>query len=417
MRIRNGTSVSSLGSFASIGTCRRLPRTLQHGTSSGVISRRNYQPGIYAADFPRPSFDNVPTYEEARILSSKIKSTPRPTKPLRVVIIGAGLAGLSAAKYLTDAGHQVSVLEGRDVLGGKVAAWKDSEGDWYETGLHIFFGAYPNMMNLFKELDIEDRLQWKEHSMIFAMPDSPGEFSRFDFPNIPAPWNGLIAILRNNRMLTWTEKIQFGIGLLPAIVLGQKYCEEQDDISVADWMRKQGVPDRVTREICISMSKALSFIGPEELSMTVFLTALNRFLQETNGSKMAFLDGAPPERLCQPMVDYFTQRGGELKMSSRIRRINVDGEGAVTSLSLTDGTEVTGDLYISAAPVDVMKLMMPEQWKDLPEFCKLQGLVGVPVINVHIWFDRKLTTVDALLFSRSKLLSVYADMSRTCRVS
>jgi hypothetical protein len=32
-----------------------------------------------------------------------------------------------------------------------------------ETGLHIFFGAYPNMMNLFKELDIEDRLQWKEH--------------------------------------------------------------------------------------------------------------------------------------------------------------------------------------------------------------------------------------------------------------
>jgi len=29
-----------------------------------------------------------------------------------------------------------------------------------------------------QELNIEDRLQWKEHSMIFAMPDSPGEFSR-----------------------------------------------------------------------------------------------------------------------------------------------------------------------------------------------------------------------------------------------
>ncbi len=32
----------------------------------------------------------------------------------------------------------------------QVAAWKDKDGDWYETGLHIFFGAYPNMMNLFK---------------------------------------------------------------------------------------------------------------------------------------------------------------------------------------------------------------------------------------------------------------------------
>ena len=57
-------------------------------------------------------------------------------------------------------------------------------------------GAYPNMMNIFRELNIEDRLQWKEHSMIFAMPDSPGEFSRFDFPDVPAPLNGIIAILR-----------------------------------------------------------------------------------------------------------------------------------------------------------------------------------------------------------------------------
>ena len=57
----------------------------------------------------------------------------------------------------------------RDVLGGKVSAWQDKDGDWIETGLHIFFGAYPNMMNLFAELGIHDRLQWKIHQMIFAM--------------------------------------------------------------------------------------------------------------------------------------------------------------------------------------------------------------------------------------------------------
>lgn len=52
-------------------------------------------------------------------------------------------------------------------------------------------GAYPNVQNLFGELGINDRLQWKEHSMIFAMPDKPGEFSRFDFPEfLPAPLNG-----------------------------------------------------------------------------------------------------------------------------------------------------------------------------------------------------------------------------------
>ena len=87
---------------------------------------------------------------------------------MRVAIAGAGLAGLSCAKYLADAGHTPFVYEARNVLGGKVAAWKDDDGDWYETGLHIFFGAYPNMLQLFKELDIEDRLQWKSHSMIWV---------------------------------------------------------------------------------------------------------------------------------------------------------------------------------------------------------------------------------------------------------
>ena len=130
-----------------------------------------------------------------------------------------------------------------------MAAWKDEDGDWYETGLHIFFGAYPNMMNMLKELGIEDRMQWKEHSMIFAMPNLPGEFSRFDFPNIPAPFNGIWAILRNNEMLTWGEKIQFAIGLLPAIIGGQKYVTEQDKLSVSEWMKKQNVPSRVNDEV------------------------------------------------------------------------------------------------------------------------------------------------------------------------
>ena len=76
---------------------------------------------------------------------------------------------MAAAKYLADAGHKPIVYEARDVLGGKVSAWQDEDGDWIETGLHIFFGAYPNMMNLFAELGIHDRLQWKIHQMIFAM--------------------------------------------------------------------------------------------------------------------------------------------------------------------------------------------------------------------------------------------------------
>ena len=47
----------------------------------------------------------------------------------------------------------------------------------------------------------------------------------------------------------------------------------------------------------------------------------------------------------------------------------------------------------------------------------MDELEGIPVINLHMWFDKKLNNVDHLCFSRSPLLSVYADMSVTCKVS
>jgi 15-cis-phytoene desaturase len=339
---------------------------------------------------------------------------------MRVAIAGAGLAGLSCAKYLTDAGYTPIVLERRDVVGGKVAAWQDADGDWYETGLHIFFGAYPNMLQLFKELNIEDRLQWKEHTMIFNQPDVPGTYSRFDFPDLPAPLNGIVAILRNNDMLTWPEKIRFGLGLLPAIIQGQSYVEQMDKYSWREWLQKQKIPLRVEKEVFIAMSKALNFIGPEEISATVLLTALNRFLQEKNGSKMAFLDGSPTERLCQPLIDYISERGGEVRLNAPLKEILLNADHTVKGFLLRglDGAadEVfTADLYVSAIPVDPLKSILPTPWQQMEFFQKLEGLEGVPVINLHLWFDRKITKIDHLLFSRSPLLSVYADMSNTCR--
>ncbi|GJQ15187.1 hypothetical protein GpartN1_g6978.t1 [Galdieria partita] len=344
----------------------------------------------------------------------------------KVLIAGAGLAGLSCAKYLTDKGVEAVVIESRNVLGGKVAAWQDKDGDWYETGLHIFFGAYPNMLQLLRELDIYDRLQWKEHSMIFNNKANSQEisglnrasYSKFAFPKIPAPINGILAILLSD-MLTWKEKLLFARGLIPAIISGQDYIEACDKHSWTEWLIQQNIPTRVNDEIFIAMSKALNFINPEEISAMVILTALNRFLRETNGSKMAFLDGNPPERLCRPIVDAIEARGGSVWMKHPLRRIETAQDGTVASFivgnSLGKTESWSADAYVSALPVDILKMLMPPSWKSVEFFSQLSFLRGVPVINIHLWFDRKLTDVDHLLFSRSNLLSVYADMSNTCR--
>jgi 15-cis-phytoene desaturase len=183
-------------SSASWTTPTRLPSRRRRRASAsvrhrGVARGRDASPLVVApraSDYPAPELD-VPSnanYQDAKALSAKLRRNVADVgashAPKRVVVVGGGLAGLSCAKYLADAGHVPVVLERGDVLGGKVSARRDEDGDWIETGLHIFFGAYPNMMNLFDELGIGDRLQWKEHAMTFAMKDFPGEFTKFNFP-------------------------------------------------------------------------------------------------------------------------------------------------------------------------------------------------------------------------------------------
>merc|ERR1719217_1656547 len=270
-------------------------------------------------------------------------------------------------------------------------------------------------MNLFKELDIEDRLQWKVHKMIFAMQELPGEFTTFDFiPGIPAPFNFGLAILLNQKMLTLGEKLQTAPPLLPMLVEGQAFIDAQDELSVLEFMRKYGMPERINEEVFISMAKALDFIDPDKLSMAVVLTAMNRFLNEDDGLQMAFLDGNQPDRLCAPMAEHVKARGGEIRTSAPVKEIVTNDDGTVAGLAMRDGTTVTADEYVSAVPVDIFRRMMPEKWQQMPYFRQADQLEGIPVINLHMWFDRKLQAVDHLCFSRSPLLSVYADMSVTC---
>ncbi|KAK6914604.1 hypothetical protein RJ641_019721 [Dillenia turbinata] len=231
-----------------------------------------------------------------------------------------------------------------------------------ETGMrraYIFFvvGAYPNIQKLFGKLGINDRLQWKEHSMIFAMPNKPGEFSRFDFPE-----------RRFSLLLDCCQQCLEG-----RLMLRLRMQRKEKDTTITP-MKLVFSCDEVCRTellmgCYIAMSKALNFINPDELSIC-----------EKHGSKMAFLDG--------------------------IQKIEVNTNRTVRHLVLINGDVIEGDASVIATPVDILKLLLPDDWKEMAYFKKLEKLVefllSISTYDTTCRFDRKLkNTYDHLFFSRS----------------
>ena len=76
------------------------------------------------------------------------------SEPKRIVVIGAGWAGLAATSHLAKQGYDVTLLEAAPYPGGLVAGWS-AEGKSVEGGIHGFWYPYHNIFNRVKELEIQ----------------------------------------------------------------------------------------------------------------------------------------------------------------------------------------------------------------------------------------------------------------------
>ncbi|XP_029440365.1 L-amino-acid oxidase [Rhinatrema bivittatum] len=87
-----------------------------------------------ASDDPLDRCFQDPDYKE--LLGIAAHGLGRTTKPKRVVIVGAGIAGLTAAKVLQDAGHEIYLLEASNRVGGRMRTFRNESAGW-----HVELGA------------------------------------------------------------------------------------------------------------------------------------------------------------------------------------------------------------------------------------------------------------------------------------
>jgi zeta-carotene desaturase len=356
---------------------------------------------------------------------------------MRVAIAGAGLAGMTTAVDLVDAGHFVEIFESRPFVGGKVGSWVDPDGNHVEMGLHVFFGCYYNLFALMKKVGAFDDLLLKEHVHTFINRGGETGSLDFRFP-VGAPLHGLKAFFTTSQ-LSVQDKIQNSIALgTSPIVRGlidfdgaMKTIRDLDKVSFADWFRRQGGNQNSLKRMWNPIAYALGFIDTENISARCMLTIFQFFASKTEASVMRMLAGSPNEYLHKPIVEYLEKKGAKIYTRRRVREIQFEEgeETRVTGLVVANGEteeKIIADAYVFACDVPGIQKILPPAWRKWSEFDNIYKLDAVPVATVQLRFDGWVTEledeakrkqlshavgIDNLLYSADADFSCFADLA------
>jgi protoporphyrinogen oxidase len=141
---------------------------------------------------------------------------------MRVAVVGGGVAGLTAAYRLLQAGHQVAVFEAAPELGGLVRTF-DAGGEPLECFYHHLFTTDTKIVQLIEELGMGDRLVWRD--------------SKVGFYRGGRIWNFVTPMdLLRFKPLPLIDRVRLGLAGL--YLRRQDDWHRYEDITAWEWIRR-----------------------------------------------------------------------------------------------------------------------------------------------------------------------------------
>ncbi|KAA6422035.1 MAG: zeta-carotene desaturase [Trebouxia sp. A1-2] len=386
-------------------------------------------------------------------LKSLFPSEPKVAKDapkLKVAIVGSGLAGMSTAVELLDQGYEVDIYEQRPFIGGKVASYRDKDGNHVEMGLHVFFGCYHNLFRLMAKCGVLENLLLKEHTHTFV--NTGGDVKKLDFrffagnKKIGAPFHGLKAFFTTGQLNVLDKAANsLALGTSPIVRAlvdpegGMRSVRALDNVSFTDWFKSHGGSEGSIRRMWDPIAYALGFLNCDQISARCMLSIFQFFATKTDASVLRMLNGSPDERLLKPIAEYITSKGGRIHTRLGCKEVlyedDAEGKTKVTGLRLARaGKEqiAKADAYIAALDVPGAKRLIPEAWRRHKEFDNIHKLDGVAVITVQLRYNGWITEMqdsekarttsqgssglDNLLYSADADFSCFADLAVTSPV-
>jgi zeta-carotene desaturase len=302
-----------------------------------------------------------------------------------VLILGGGVAGLSAAAALGEAGFDVELLEMKPFAGGRATSYPapgaaNEKTDTIDNSQHILLRCCVNLLDFYRRLGVRDRITFHRE---FFFIEPGGRTSVMKEGLLPAPLHFTESFARLS-FLDIRDKIGIGRALL-ALRSERTTRDDLDTITMLDWLReKRQTPraiERFWRQILVS---AINDELDRMSALHGFQVMWLGFLAAPDSYQMGVPD-IPLGELYSPEI-WRKLPNVHFRFRTLATDVHVQS-GAV--IGVEAGTSIlTAKQYISALPY--------ERLARLPGIAPLLGIdfsqfEPVPITGIHLWFDRPVT--------------------------
>jgi squalene-associated FAD-dependent desaturase len=302
-----------------------------------------------------------------------------------VIVIGAGLAGLSSGVALAEAGFRVTLLEQRPFLGGRASSYSLPDGEQIDNCQHVTLGCCTNLDDFYERVGALEKIA-RYPRLLFV--DRAGHRAVMEASALPPPLH-LAPSLAFYPALGWPEKQ--GIGKAMLAISRRGGCNNDGDAagrSMLDWLRAHGQSEvAISRFWSVVLVSALN----EELPRIEARYGLDVFWKAFLCARSGYVVGIPRVPLselyegCRAAI---VQRGGEVFCRAPARAVTEQG-GQISGVALDGGRQLSADFYVLAVPHEAALKLLPERMvASERQFQQIRNLEVSPITSVHFWFDR-----------------------------